>query len=247
MKKALAFVLLLFVFTGISAQVCIPDTNIKSSGMYPSVLPDATTGSQYNETVQFKFPKDTMVSGNPITLDSLQIANVEGMPTGFTYQCSNSECMYPGGSNGCVVISGKPSSGQQGDYMVKITVLAKTMYGGAPIWVPFQDSIPFKIGINAGINNFVALSQPLFFSVAGNFPNPFEYFTRIVYTSPSTGNVQFKIFDVIGNMVYSSKYSSEAGENSIYFDRTGIKSGLYLYSIQSGDIIITRRMVIQDK
>lgn len=247
MKKLLSFFIAVFAFTAISAQVCTPDTSIKKVGLYPRILPDGIAGSQYNETVQFKFPKDTVFSGISVKLDSLKVSLVEGLPDGYSFKCSDSECKYAGGANGCVVISGSPTSDEVGDYRIIITILAKTMFGGAPIWAPFQDTLPLRIAMNSGIFKFASLSQTVKFSVLGNYPNPFDNLTRIVYNSPFAGNVVFKVYDIIGNEIHSEKYGTHVGENSIYFDRVNLKSGIYLYSIQSGDQIITRRMVIQDR
>jgi hypothetical protein len=248
MKRLFFTLLLAASFSTAWAQVCTPDTSIKQPGLYPRQLPNATVGTNYSEVVQFKFPSDTSYSGFPIKIDSVRIDSVSGMPSGFSYTCSSSGCLYKGGGNGCVIFAGAPASSQQGHYTLNVHALAKVESNliDTPFWVPYNDTLSFNVVHNTGIFQPAGYQVPLSFSINGNYPNPFDYVTNIVYTSPSAGQVVFKVYDILGNVIYKQNYSAESGENTLTYDRTGVRSGLYLYSLQFGDRVITRRMMIED-
>src|SRR4051812_36879308 len=113
----------------VSAQ-CIPDTSITHNqpGFYPDTitnLPHAHIGAAYATTIQFKVKADTTFSGIPVPIDSINVQNVTGLPTGFTYLCTPSNCSFPGGSNGCIYLQGPaPTSAMIGTYPIVVQVIA---------------------------------------------------------------------------------------------------------------------------
>lgn len=246
MKNLFLLVLITFSLSTLKAQICTPDTSIKEPGLYPRYLPDAVIGTNYNETIQFKFPTDTTYSGYHIHIDSVRISSVDSMPAGFTYACSNSNCLYAGGSNGCVVITGHPMTGQQGDYVLHVNAFAKVKFIDTFIWAPYSDTLVFKIKINTGIFQNAGNAVTSGFSVNGNYPNPFNSHTQIIFSTANASPVHIKVYDILGNEIISKSFPAKPGENRLNFDRTGLHKGLYLYSIQQEDRIITKRMMIED-
>ncbi|MDQ3072482.1 MAG: T9SS type A sorting domain-containing protein [Bacteroidota bacterium] len=244
MKKLLLIVFLMAPVLKMTAQVCTPDTTITTPGLYPDSLPDANAGILYNETIQFKFPTDTTVSGSTVPIDSVRIINVAGFPSGFTYACNRSDCSYKGGDNGCVVLSGTPSTSQSGNYEVVITVEAKVKFGEAYFWIPFTDTIPFRVNGPSWIKKYREVSYN--FSLAENYPNPFAKSTVISYTLPYRSSVTFSVYDILGNVVIEENLSGQAGENNLQFQRGSIKAGMYFFSLRFGDKTITRKMVVRD-
>jgi hypothetical protein len=83
-----------------------------------------------------------------------------------------------------------------------------------------------------------------------NYPNPFNPTTKIRYTIPSAGTslmklVQLKVYDVLGNEVAAlvDEYK-EAGAYEENFDASGLASGMYLYRLQAGDFISTKKLIL---
>jgi len=78
-----------------------------------------------------------------------------------------------------------------------------------------------------------------------NYPNPFNPVTHISYKLEVAGAVSLKIFDVIGREVevLVNKFQS-AGEYRYQFIASYLPSGLYLYKLQVGDLIKTKKMVL---
>jgi len=70
----------------------------------------------------------------------------------------------------------------------------------------------------------------------GNYPNPFNSSTRIVFNAPYTGVGQIKVFNILGMEVFTRDLIVNNGQNIINWHGTNIEgrpvsSGLYLYTI----------------
>ena len=78
-----------------------------------------------------------------------------------------------------------------------------------------------------------------------NFPNPFNPATTIRYHLPRAGHVVLKIIDVRGQEVSTllDEYSP-AGLHSLEFNAKDIPSGVYFYTLQTGDALQQRKMTI---
>ncbi|MCK5076991.1 MAG: T9SS type A sorting domain-containing protein, partial [Calditrichia bacterium] len=77
-----------------------------------------------------------------------------------------------------------------------------------------------------------------------NYPNPFNPTTEISYTVPKAGNVEFKVFNVLGQEVFAAKINAVAGANSYSFNGVNLSSGLYFYQVQQGVNTVTKKMVL---
>jgi hypothetical protein len=91
---------------------------------------------------------------------------------------------------------------------------------------------------------------PKIFSLHQNYPNPFNPVTSLRYDLPKDGLVNITIYDMMGRQVKELVNSSQtAGYKSIQWNATNnrnepVSAGLYLYTIQSGKFIQTRKMVL---
>jgi photosystem II stability/assembly factor-like uncharacterized protein len=78
-----------------------------------------------------------------------------------------------------------------------------------------------------------------------NYPNPFNPITTIEFDLPKSSEVSLKIFNILGEEVttlVSDRLS--AGSYSYEWDASNLASGVYLYRLQAGDYIQTRKMVL---
>ena len=100
----------------------------------------------------------------------------------------------------------------------------------------FTHSNAAEVINNNVIENFV-LEQ--------NYPNPFNPSTKISWQS-SIGSIQvLKVYDLIGNEVATLLNEfKEAGSYEIEFNAINLPSGVYLYKLETGNVVQTKKMVL---
>ena len=83
-----------------------------------------------------------------------------------------------------------------------------------------------------------------------NFPNPFNPETIIPYDLPENIFVNITIYDLLGRQVkILVNQIQNTGFNSIQWNATNdygepVSAGIYLYQIQAGEYISTKKMVL---
>lgn len=92
------------------------------------------------------------------------------------------------------------------------------------------------------------LESSLTYNLFQNYPNPFNPLTKITFSLPNPGNVQIKIFDVLGNEITTlTDEFYESGFHSIDFNARRVSqdlsSGIYFYSIKHSDYFHTKKML----
>jgi hypothetical protein len=99
-------------------------------------------------------------------------------------------------------------------------------------------------GIPVAVNNNNN-EIPQVYMLNQNYPNPFNPNTTISFAIPKAGNVELKIYDVVGREVsVVVNEFRQAGNYSVNFDASNLASGVYVYSIKSGDFIDSKKMVL---
>ena len=89
------------------------------------------------------------------------------------------------------------------------------------------------------------LQMPSAFVLHQNYPNPFNPSTMIKLALPKSSDVTLKVFNILGEEVatlVSDRLS--AGSYSYDWDAGNLASGVYLYRLQAGDYVETRKMVL---
>ncbi len=83
------------------------------------------------------------------------------------------------------------------------------------------------------------------FLLTQNYPNPFNPTTNINYQIKEPSFVRLKVYDSLGRVVKElvNEFKT-AGSYSIRFNATGLSSGIYFYSLQAGNFISTKSMVL---
>ena len=88
------------------------------------------------------------------------------------------------------------------------------------------------------------------YELSQNYPNPFNPTTHIRFNIPETGLVNITIYDMLGRQIKSLiNQTLDAGYISIIWDATNdygkpVSAGIYLYQIQAGEYISTKKMVL---
>ena len=78
-----------------------------------------------------------------------------------------------------------------------------------------------------------------------NYPNPFNPSTTISYDLPVRSHITLKIFNVLGQDVVTLMDGEvQAGRHQVQWDANGVASGVYLYRIQAGTFVETKKMLL---
>jgi photosystem II stability/assembly factor-like uncharacterized protein len=109
------------------------------------------------------------------------------------------------------------------------------------------DSGVIRKTTNGGVIGITSqsLEIPDKFSLHQNYPNPFNPVTNIKFDLPKSGNVMLKVYNANGREVTTlTNEFLQAGSYTADFDGTKLSSGVYFYSINSGDFVQTRKMIL---
>ena len=91
----------------------------------------------------------------------------------------------------------------------------------------------------------VNVNTPTEYSLEQNYPNPFNPATTISYSIKEKGFVNLKVYDVLGNEVKTLvNEEQEAGKYQFEFNAISFASGIYFYSLQAGDFVSTKKMIL---
>ena len=93
-------------------------------------------------------------------------------------------------------------------------------------------------------------AMPNEYTIHQNYPNPFNPSTTLRYTLPEQSDVKIAVYDMIGRKVRTLvNGSQDVGYKSVIWDATNdygerVGAGIYLYQIQAGAFVQTRKMVL---
>ena len=83
------------------------------------------------------------------------------------------------------------------------------------------------------------------FKLNQNYPNPFNPSTTIEFNLPKSSEVSLKVYNILGEEVATLLSASLlSGSHSVEWDVSNLASGVYLYRLQAGDYVETRKMVV---
>ncbi len=86
---------------------------------------------------------------------------------------------------------------------------------------------------------------PQRFSLDQNFPNPFNPETQINFTVPERSHVRIAIYNTLGQLVRTIlSEEKNPGYYQVKFDASDLASGVYIYQLQAGSFIQSRKMIL---
>ena len=91
---------------------------------------------------------------------------------------------------------------------------------------------------------------PIAYILHQNYPNPFNPITSLRYDLPEQAQVTLTIYDLMGRVVRTLvNIEQTAGYKSIQWNATNdagspVSAGVYLYKIQAGEFVQTKKMVL---
>lgn len=251
----------------------MPDPNYGICPDSVTNIPNGHASQAYSTSLSIKIPSNIIYQGNNVNLSQLAVINVQakknwtgtysGLSTfGLSYLGNGSNstsgsgapsissfCAWNANSTGCVTLSGTPSGVTANDTIYfLIQSKAGVDLGGfvGVVWQPAPDNKDYRLAIepsSAGINQ----NSSNKFEINGNVPNPFTDRTTINFSAIKSGKVDFKVYNILGKLVYSETLNALPGENSYLFKNTMLNEGVYIYTLNNGTSTLSRRMVVGER
>ena len=104
--------------------------------------------------------------------------------------------------------------------------------------------------LRLGTDTMELAALPESFELTGNYPNPFNPTTSIVFDLPEDATMQVAIYDLLGRqvMLLDAIEMAAGATKQIQLDASSLASGTYLYKVQarmaSGSVVSTGRMTL---
>lgn len=106
-------------------------------------------------------------------------------------------------------------------------------------------SAPFTFSTGATGVDIEEETLPEGFALLANYPNPFNPQTTIAFTLPQAAPVRLTVYDILGRQVAILRDGAfAAGRHEVTFDASGLPSGMYMYRLEAGSFVQTRRMLL---
>lgn len=249
MKRSLLLILISVLGGGAFAQ-CTPDPLYADSvfGVWPDTtinFSPADLDMPYFQQLDVLVPSDAGLINEQfegVVLDSVQFTGITGLPPGLTVACSSqtpAACTYLAGQLGCGVIQGTPTQAGVFDLVVEVT--AYSSFLGSPLPIPYQfQGYRIEVLENVSVGE---IALPVIGEVR-NVPNPFATRTAFEFQLARNMPVDIRVFNLLGEELWSQKINGKAGVNKIPFESGDLQEGVYLYKVESGSATFTGRMVL---
>ncbi len=245
-----------------------------SGGVWPDVFPTAYQDQPagYNLVIDLKTITDTCVT-SPLALclyiQAFRISSVTGLPSGFVVaeayngNVGGFPAWVNGGTGpnwtavqGCAVVSAPQSAVQNatvGDNAVTVNVdlYAKNQDGNSPILANYTWTstigvvVPYDFTLTVAALTGLEELDANSFGVAQNYPNPFSNSTTVPFNTVKDENMTMKVYNMVGALVYETKFESKAGKNVFLMDASKLSSGMYIFNLSNGKESVTQKMTIQ--
>ncbi len=92
---------------------------------------------------------------------------------------------------------------------------------------------------------FQSAGLPSEYRLLGNYPNPFNGETRILYALPQAATVHMELYNLLGQQlaVLAAGWQT-AGYHSARWDGAQAASGVYLVRLTAGEFSATQRLLL---
>jgi hypothetical protein len=118
--------------------------------------------------------------------------------------------------------------------------------GGYELWMSCLGRGIAVLTVNLGTTSIDNEKEsPKSFMLSQNYPNPFNPTTTINYQIMKNDFVSLKVYDVLGNELATLvNEEKQAGTYKVQFDAFNLSSGVYFYTLKTGNFTSTRKMIL---
>ncbi|MCU0644381.1 MAG: T9SS type A sorting domain-containing protein, partial [bacterium] len=83
------------------------------------------------------------------------------------------------------------------------------------------------------------------FELRQNYPNPFNPTTTIEFAIPKSAFVTLNIYNLLGEEIATLVAEQRtAGIHRVNWDAKGLASGVYLYRLEAGEFVRTKKLIL---
>ena len=166
-----------------------------------------------------------MLDPRPTDLDAAPYA---GVLAGYPSNDFHSELTYKGAF--C----------EEGVWIQGWTALAE--YGVLSADIPFSNCVNVISSVDEP-----TVTEESGYKLVQSFPNPTSGMTNIQFTLPETSNVTLAVTNMQGQVITRVLDNDRlgAGDHTVEFNASNLPNGMYFYTLVSGDVFITKTMVVQ--
>jgi Secretion system C-terminal sorting domain len=270
MSKLLHLIFCCCFISALSAQtpVCVANALYKDStaGVYPlpfdaalnpkgGIPKPACIGKPYEFVFTIKVSDTIRYLGQSFALDSVKLETmgaITGLPAGITYACNPPNCNFVKKTTGCAVLKGTTTA-LANDY--DLVINAKAYLAGAAGAFGGLD-VSFPGAISAGkytlkvvaATNAACTTSAIFgvdeIATMSAAPNPASLSTIINIESAQTGTYDFAVYNLMGQSVFSTPLSIQAGTNSLKLSTEDYPNGVYIYKLSKDSKQLSSKFVV---
>jgi hypothetical protein len=125
----------------------------------------------------------------------------------------------------------------------KLGIMFDNVSSASQSWLGLDNIRLYKYRTNTGVG---IQTNRMDFSLAQNFPNPFNPVTTIHYTLKNNSIVSLKVYDLVGReiAVLINDERKTLGNHTVSFNAKNLSSGVYFYQLRAEGFMVTRKMML---
>ncbi|NOX19244.1 MAG: T9SS type A sorting domain-containing protein [Chlorobi bacterium] len=148
-------------------------------------------------------------------------------------------------------------SADQGEFIVNDLPYGEYKLVSEKIGYPNAESDPFEISSSQTVISDITLTIPVTsveyvdaetgkFILMQNYPNPFNPSTEILYQLPERNYVSLKVYDILGNVIATLDDGVKPAGiyRATFAADSKLSSGIYFYTLEAGNFIQTKKMIL---
>lgn len=222
----------------------------------PDSIPCIEQGVAYSQTVQFYNFDTISFSGQLLTIDSLEIDSVGGMPAGIEWGTNKANNRFANQERGCIELC-NTTNDPVGNY--PLVILAKVWASNYSTGLPFPVypltvdaasvsdnlSVVLRVIVQGGNCDFgTGIADLLEKGSLSLIPNPAQNTAVVRFTAKEAADYSLNVIDMVGKTVITQQVTAVPGQNDISINVSELPNGVYMYSLNNGIEAVSNTFVV---